>query len=164
MKNAWLIFVVLPFVTGGVKHWVANMYYISAGLLAKLNSDFINIASSLYGITYLSSLSIKGFLLNNLVPVTFGNIVGGSLSIGLSMYYINTHFNLTKKRQKNMMYVLITLKILSIEFSVVLFITVFFYLIDRKNTITNNVIYHISVYYVRPAVVTHQNPRSWFHL
>lgn len=136
------------------------MYYISAGLLAKLNSDFINIASSLYGITYLSSLSIKGFLLNNLVPVTFGNIVGGSLSIGLSMYYINTHFNLTKKRQKNMMYVLITLKILSIEFSVVLFITVFFYLIDRKNTITNNVIYHISVYYVRPAVVTHQNPRS----
>ena len=80
-------FVVMPFVTGGFEHCVANMYYISAGLLAKTNPDFVKIASSTYGITDFSSLSIQGFLINNLVPVTLGNIAGGSLVIGLPMYY-----------------------------------------------------------------------------
>lgn len=93
-------FVVMPFVTGGFEHCVANMYYISAGLLAKTNPDFVKIASSTYGITDFSSLSIQGFLINNLVPVTLGNIAGGSLVIGLPMYYINTNLKLSKKGSK----------------------------------------------------------------
>ena len=93
-------FVVMPFVTGGFEHCVANVYYISAGLLAKTNPDFVKIASSTYGITDFSSLSIQGFLINNLVPVTLGNIAGGSLVIGLPMYYINTNLKLSKKESK----------------------------------------------------------------
>lgn len=93
-------FVVMPFVTGGFEHCVANMYYISDGLLAKTNPDFVKIASSTYGITDFSSLSIQGFLINNLVPVTLGNIAGGSLVIGLPMYYINTNLKLSKKGSK----------------------------------------------------------------
>ena len=127
-------FVVMPFVTGGFEHCVANMYYISAGLLAKTNPDFVKIASSTYGITDFSSLSIQGFLINNLVPVTLGNIAGGSLVIGLPMYYINTNLKLSKKSQRKMMYIMITLGILAIEFSGVLLITGIFYLIDRKKS------------------------------
>ena len=127
-------FVVMPFVTGGFEHCVANMYYISAGLLAKTNPDFVKIASSTYGITDFSSLSIQGFLINNLVPVTLGNIAGGSLVIGLPMYYINTNLKLSKKSQRKMMYIMITLGILAIEFSGVLLITGIFYLIDRKES------------------------------
>lgn len=92
-------FVVMPFVTGGFEHCVANMYYITAGLMAKTNHNFVNMLSS-YGITDISALSLKGFIVNNLLPVTFGNIVGGSIIIGLPMYYINNNIHLTKKRSE----------------------------------------------------------------
>lgn len=82
-------FVIMPFVTGGFEHCVANMYYISAGLIAKLNPTYVETASSVYGLGDLSVLGIKGFLINNLVPVTIGNIIGGSLCIGLPMFYLN---------------------------------------------------------------------------
>lgn len=93
-------FVVMPFVTGGFEHCVANMYYITAGLLAKTNQDYVNIVLSVYGITDLSNLSLKGFILNNLCPVTLGNIIGGSFVVGLPMYYINNNINITRKRIK----------------------------------------------------------------
>ena len=82
-------FVIMPFVTGGFEHCVANMYYISAGLIAKLNPAYVEAAGSVYGLGDLSALGIKGFLINNLIPVTIGNIIGGSLCIGLPMFYLN---------------------------------------------------------------------------
>ena len=82
-------FIIMPFVTGGFEHCVANMYYISAGLLAKLNPAYVEAANSVYGLADLSALGIKGFLVNNLIPVTIGNIIGGSLCIGLPMFYLN---------------------------------------------------------------------------
>lgn len=93
-------FVVMPFVTGGFEHCVANMYYITAGLLAKTNQNFVNNAFTVYGIADLQALSIKGFLINNLVPVTLGNIIGGSAFVGLPMYYINNNKYLSKKRSQ----------------------------------------------------------------
>lgn len=82
-------FIIMPFVTGGFEHCVANMYYISAGLLAKLNPVYVEAANSVYGLADISALGIKGFLINNLIPVTIGNIIGGSLCIGLPMFYLN---------------------------------------------------------------------------
>lgn len=93
-------FVVMPFVTGGFEHCVANMYYITAGLLAKTNQTYIQVASNIYGISDFASLSVKGFLLKNLLPVTFGNIIGGSFVIGLPMYYINNNINLNKRSEE----------------------------------------------------------------
>lgn len=89
-------FVIMPFVTGGFEHCVANMYYIPAGLLAKTNYHYIEVLSSVYGISDISDLSVVGFLVNNLLPVTIGNIIGGSVCVGLAMYYLNT----TRKRRK----------------------------------------------------------------
>lgn len=82
-------FVIMPFVTGGFEHCVANMYYISAGLIAKCNPAYVEAANSVYGLADLSKLNIGTFLVNNLIPVTIGNIIGGSLCVGLPMFYLN---------------------------------------------------------------------------
>ncbi len=37
-------FVIMLFVTGGYEHCVANMYYITAGLFAKLNPSYVQMA------------------------------------------------------------------------------------------------------------------------
>ena len=44
-------FVILAFVTSGFEHCVANMYYITAGLLCKLNPDYVNVAMERYKIS-----------------------------------------------------------------------------------------------------------------
>lgn len=89
-------FVIMPFVTGGFEHCVANMYYISAGLLAKLNPAYVDAFSNVYG-GDLSRLGIKGFVVSNLIPVTIGNIIGGAICVGLPMFYLN--FAENKKKE-----------------------------------------------------------------
>ena len=85
-------FVILLFVTSGFEHCVANMYYITAGILAKMNPSYVAVAMEQYGISQakLDSLNVIGFVCRNLVPVTIGNIIGGSLFVGLPLYYLNS--------------------------------------------------------------------------
>lgn len=84
-------FVIMLFVTAGFEHCVANMYYITAGLLCKLNPSYVDKAMELYGYTenQLAQLDIFHFLLGNLLPVTLGNIAGGILIVGLPLWYLN---------------------------------------------------------------------------
>ena len=58
---------IMLFVVSGYEHCVANMYFIPAGIFA----------SGEYGILA-DSLTWSGFLFNNLLPVTLGNILGGA--------------------------------------------------------------------------------------
>ena len=83
-------FTILLFVTAGYEHCVANMYYITAGLIARNNLVFLQLAGKEYGYTaeQLSALSMRGFIGGNLLPVTLGNMVGGIL-FGLALYYLN---------------------------------------------------------------------------
>ncbi|MEE3467583.1 MAG: formate/nitrite transporter family protein [Eubacterium sp.] len=55
---------VMLFVLCGFEHSVANMYFIPTGLLLGAEGD------------------IGAFLINNLLPVTIGNIIGGSIVVG----------------------------------------------------------------------------------
>lgn len=84
-------FVIMLFVTAGFEHCVANMYYITAGLLAKLNPTYVAAAMENYGITaqQLELLNIKNMFLTNLLPVTIGNILGGACFVGLPFYFLN---------------------------------------------------------------------------
>ncbi|MBQ7616201.1 MAG: formate/nitrite transporter family protein [Butyrivibrio sp.] len=66
---------VMLFIIGGFEHCVANMYFIPAGM----------IATSVYGIA--ADISLFGFLVTNLIPVTIGNIIGGGICVG-AMYYM----------------------------------------------------------------------------
>ena len=84
-------FVIMLFVTSGYEHCVANMYYISAGMIAKTNPTYVQMAMETYGISaeQLDSLNMIGFFVKNLIPVTIGNIIGGSVVLGLPLYYVN---------------------------------------------------------------------------
>ncbi|MBQ8232705.1 MAG: formate/nitrite transporter family protein [Lachnospiraceae bacterium] len=84
-------FTIMLFVTAGFEHCVANMYYITAGLLAKTNSAYVELAMEKYGYTseQLAVLNAPNYIFGNLVPVTIGNILGGILFLGLPMFYLN---------------------------------------------------------------------------
>ena len=86
-----IFFVIMIFVVAGFEHCVANMYYITAGMLAKGNPDYANLAMEAYGYTedQIQSLNLNGYLIKNLIPVTLGNILGGSLCVGAPLYYLN---------------------------------------------------------------------------
>ncbi|MBQ4640566.1 MAG: formate/nitrite transporter family protein [Clostridia bacterium] len=59
-KAALCFFPVMLFVLCGLEHSIANMYYIPAGMLAG------------------ADVSIGAYLMNNLLPVTLGNVIGGA--------------------------------------------------------------------------------------
>lgn len=82
-------FPVFVFVLNGFEHIVANMYYIPIGIMAKTNPVYVAKAEELYGITatQLASLNISG-MMKNFIPVTIGNMIGGSF-IGFILYFIN---------------------------------------------------------------------------
>lgn len=63
------------FVISGFEHSVANMYYIPAGLFALKIPQYAALAWDA-GINT-ASLTWASFLFNNLLPVSFGNLLGG---------------------------------------------------------------------------------------
>lgn len=77
-----VFFIIMPFIIGGFEHSVANMYFIPAGMIAATNDTYVN----LLGLDT-SGLTISAFLLKNLLPVTIGNIIGGSGFVGM-MYWL----------------------------------------------------------------------------
>jgi len=79
-----IIFPITAFVAMGFEHSVANMYFISAGLLAKQQPELVQLVGSMN----LDELTTQGFLFNNLLPVTLGNIIGGSVFVGLFYWFI----------------------------------------------------------------------------
>ncbi len=94
-----VFFPICAFVIGGYEHCVANMFYIPSGILASTNPTYVEQAKELYGITQeqIESLNITNSL-NNFIPVTLGNILGGAVFIGLLLYLIHkVHTNKTEK-------------------------------------------------------------------
>ncbi|MBN7772424.1 formate/nitrite transporter family protein [Clostridium aminobutyricum] len=81
-----IFFPIWLFITSGFEHCVANMYYIPAGILAKANPDFVELSHVTS--EALNALTWSGFFINNLLPVTLGNIVGGSIFVGLAYWFI----------------------------------------------------------------------------
>ena len=91
--KVWAIFFpILAFVVSGYEHCVANMYYIPAGIFAASNEAYVAAAQEAYGYTaaQLGVLTWGNFLVNNLIPVTLGNMVGGMLLVGLPLYLIHS--------------------------------------------------------------------------
>ena len=90
-KLAAIFFPIWLFVLSGFEHSIANMYYIGAGLIAKLTPAFAAKAAEI-GVSAeaLNGLTWQGFFINNLVPVTLGNIVGGSFFVALAYVLVNS--------------------------------------------------------------------------
>lgn len=70
---------------------VSGLYYIAAGLFAKMNPAYVQAATEQYGYAAnaLEGLNAVNFLIRNLLPVTVGNIVGGMACLGLPLWYTN---------------------------------------------------------------------------
>ncbi|GJM40905.1 MAG: formate transporter FocA [Ardenticatenaceae bacterium] len=83
-----IIFPITAFVAAGFEHSVANMYFIPMGLLIKAGAPaefWSGIGST--AVSY-DSLTWGNFFLNNLLPVTIGNIIGGAVMVGLAYWFI----------------------------------------------------------------------------
>ena len=65
-----LWFPVMLFVLSGYEHVVANMFFIPMGAVAGANLNWVHV------------------ILNNIIPVTLGNLVGGGLFVGLIYWFI----------------------------------------------------------------------------
>ena len=74
-----ILFPITTFAMCGYEHCVANMYMIANGLLTK----FIPNAAALSGFSaeQLATLNAKTFLIDNLIPVTIGNILGALIFV-----------------------------------------------------------------------------------
>ena len=82
-KILGIFFPVMAFVAAGFEHSIANMYYISAGMLAKLADPATAAAAG-------AAINWSNFLLGNLLPVTLGNMVGG-VFLGACLWYARLH-------------------------------------------------------------------------
>lgn len=93
-------FTIMLFVTAGFEHCVANMYYITAGMLAVLNAEYAGLAMNTYGFSaeQIGSLNVINYFVTNLLPVTIGNILGGVLFVGVPLFYLNTNKTLSSNK------------------------------------------------------------------
>jgi formate/nitrite transporter len=76
---------IAAFVAAGFEHSVANMYFIPFALLVEGDPDAV---ASVGGSVDLSGLTWGAFFLDNLVPVTIGNLVGGTLMVGAVYWFV----------------------------------------------------------------------------
>ena len=85
--KVWAIFFpIMAFVTSGFEHCVANMYFIPAGIFAK--SFPAAVEASGKTAEQLEALNWGSMWSNNLITVTFGNIVGGAVFVGVVYYFL----------------------------------------------------------------------------
>lgn len=86
-----VFFPIFVFVISGFEHCVANAYYLPAGFFAARNSEYVELAKEAYHLTaeQINSLTVSNAFLNNLIPVTIGNIVGGGILISGAMFLLH---------------------------------------------------------------------------
>lgn len=87
-RVATVIFPISAFAAAGFEHCVANMYFIPFGLFIKAGApeSFWNAIAKTPA--DFSTLTWSGFLVDNLVPVTIGNIIGGSVMVGVVYWFV----------------------------------------------------------------------------
>ena len=76
---------IAAFVAAGFEHSVANMYFIPMGLFVKEDSSWL---AGRENVPDLSSLTWPNFLVDNLVPVTIGNLIGGTVMVAAVYWFV----------------------------------------------------------------------------
>ena len=87
-RVAAIIFPIAGFVAAGFEHCVANMYFIPYAILVKAGApDTFWQTAGTTAASY-SHLTWGSFLVNNLIPVTIGNMIGGVFFVALVYWVI----------------------------------------------------------------------------
>ena len=80
-----IYFPIMAFVASGFEHSIANMYFVPMGIMLKGNASVVAAA----GLTdRLANLNWGGFIFNNLIPVTIGNIIGGAFFVATLYWFV----------------------------------------------------------------------------
>jgi formate transporter FocA len=79
---------ITAFVAAGFEHSVANMYFIPIGLLIKRGATQSFWSAIGQTAADYSHLTWDSFLINNLLPVTIGNIIGGVALVGVVYWFV----------------------------------------------------------------------------
>jgi formate transporter len=75
-----IVFPITAFVAAGFEHSIANMYFVPYALFIKMfDPNFV--ASIADKVPHLEKLTWQAFFINNLIPVTIGNIIGGTVLV-----------------------------------------------------------------------------------
>jgi len=83
-----IVFPITAFVASGFEHSVANMYFIPIGLLIKDWAPPEFWAALGKTPADFPALTWTAFFWANLLPVTLGNIIGGTVLVGLAYWSI----------------------------------------------------------------------------
>lgn len=82
---------VTAFVASGFEHSIANMYFVPAGIFAKLNPAVTTALTGAVGAeqaaAMMDSLTWSNFFTVNLIPVTIGNVIGGVVLVATAYWY-----------------------------------------------------------------------------
>jgi formate transporter len=79
---------ITAFVAAGFEHSIANMYFIPIGLFVKAGAPESFWTTIHKTAADYANLTWDRFLINNLLPVTIGNIIGGALMVGAVYWFI----------------------------------------------------------------------------
>jgi formate transporter FocA len=79
---------VAAFVAAGFEHCIANIYYIPLALFIKAGAAESFWSAIGKAPTDFPALTWENFLVANLLPVTLGNVLGGSVLVGLVYWFI----------------------------------------------------------------------------
>jgi formate transporter len=79
---------IAAFVTSGFEHSIANIYFVAIGLFIKASAPESFWASVGKRADDFEMLTWRNFFVANLLPVTFGNIIGGSLMVAAVYWFI----------------------------------------------------------------------------
>jgi formate transporter len=79
---------IAAFVAGGFEHSVANMYLLPLGLLVKDHASDAFWAGAGTDPAAYDDLTWWSALVDNLVPVTIGNVIGGAVLVGLVYAFV----------------------------------------------------------------------------
>jgi formate/nitrite transporter len=77
---------ITAFVAAGFEHSVANMYFIPLGLWLRHQPRVVEMAGR--NLEPLGDLTWRSFFVNNLFPVTLGNLVGGTIMVAGVYWFI----------------------------------------------------------------------------
>jgi formate transporter len=79
---------ITAFVAAGFEHCIANIYFIPLGLFIKAGAPPSFWTAIGKRAEDFPSLSWGNFLVGNLLPVTLGNIIGGSIMVGVVYWFV----------------------------------------------------------------------------
>ncbi|MDD1781368.1 formate transporter FocA [Enterovibrio sp. ZSDZ35] len=83
-----MILPVAMFVSSGFEHCIANMFQVPMAIGIKYFAPESFWAMTGANIADFADLTFSNFIMNNLVPVTLGNIIGGGLFVGMWYWMI----------------------------------------------------------------------------